>query len=88
MVRMPDRLALTGTETTRVAFRQLSDREIERYIDTREPYDKAGAYGIQEHAGIFVTRVTGCYNNVVGLPVELLLELLREAGYADRPARG
>ena len=84
VVRMPDRLVLTGTETTRVAFRQLSDREIERYIATPEPYDKAGAYGIQELAGIFVRSVSGCYLNVVGLPVELLLSLLKQVGY--RPA--
>ncbi|MBM3322952.1 Maf-like protein, partial [candidate division WOR-3 bacterium] len=47
---------------------------------TPEPYDKAGAYGIQEGAGIFVSRVGGCYLNVVGLPVRLLLELLARAG--------
>jgi len=80
VVRRPDNRTFTGTETTRVGFRELGTREIERYVATPEPYDKAGAYGIQEGAGIFVSRVGGCYLNVVGLPVRLLLELLARAG--------
>lgn len=77
----PGARVLTGVETTRVTFRRLSPAEIERYIATDEPYDKAGAYGIQERAGAFVRRVCGCYVNVVGLPVGLLLELLERAGW-------
>ncbi len=88
VVRMPGRRVFARTESTRVAFRELGRHEVERYIATREPYDKAGAYGIQERAGIFVSRVSGCYNNVVGLPVELLLELLAAAGYRVGPATG
>ena len=72
---------LTASETTEVTFRKLGSEEIEQYIAGPEPYDKAGAYGIQEQAGIFVSRVSGCLLNVVGLPVPLLLELLREAGW-------
>jgi len=80
VVRVPGRHVLTAAETTRVTFRKLSSGEIESYIATAEPYDKAGAYGIQERAGIFVSRVCGCYLNVVGLPVGLVLALLKRAG--------
>jgi septum formation protein len=81
VIRMPDKTVLTASETTEVTFRELAEQEIEQYIAGPEPYDKAGAYGIQEHAGIFVSRVSGCLLNVVGLPVPLLLELLRKAGW-------
>ncbi len=81
VVRRPDNRTFTGIETTRVQFRKLGAGEIKRYIATPEPYDKAGAYGIQEGAGVFVSRVNGCWLNVVGLPVTLLLKLLGRAGY-------
>jgi septum formation protein len=84
VVRMPESSVLTASETTRVSFRKLGEDEIEEYVAGSEPYDKAGAYGIQEKAGIFVSRVSGCLLNVVGLPVPLLLELLRKSGW--RPA--
>ncbi len=72
---------MVGTESTRVEFRRLAQHEIERYVATDEPDDKAGAYGIQGRAGLFVSRLNGCYPNVVGLPVRLLLGLLERAGY-------
>jgi septum formation protein len=81
VVRMPERRVLTASETTEVSFRKLGADEIEQYTAGPEPYDKAGAYGIQEQAGIFVSRVSGCLLNVVGLPVPLLLELLRKCGW-------
>ena len=80
VVRMPGRRILTAAETTAVTFRKLGEAEIEEYVAGPEPYDKAGAYGIQEHAGIFVSRVSGCLMNVVGLPVPLLLRLLEKSG--------
>ena len=83
-MQLPEARVRTGAETTSVAFRRLSDAEIERYIATPEPYDKAGAYGIQERAGIFVRRVSGCYLNVIGLPVPLALRLLEESGWRPR----
>jgi len=85
VVRMPEGSATTASETTAVSFRELDKAEIESYIAGPEPYDKAGAYGIQEQAGIFVSRVSGCLLNVIGLPVPLLLELLRKSGW--QPAR-
>ena len=65
-------------ETTEVHFRELSEEEIEEYIETSQPYDKAGAYGIQEQACVFVKELRGEYYNVVGLPVTAVYEALRE----------
>lgn len=63
--------------TTRVWFSDLSDQEIEVYVASGEPMDKAGAYGIQGRASKFITRVEGCYFNVMGLPVSLVYSYLR-----------
>ena len=69
-------------ESSTVFFRELSEREIESYIETGEPLDKAGAYGIQEIGSIFVRRIEGDYFNIVGLPVCRLAEVLRrDFGY-------
>ncbi len=83
VIRMPDKRIYTGAETTQVTFRALSEEEIKHYISTPEPYDKAGAYAIQGKAGIFVERICGCYLNVIGLPVGLLLKLLQDAGWKN-----
>jgi septum formation protein len=66
------------TSVTKVWFRDLSEREINAYVATGEPLDKAGAYGIQERGALMVERIEGCYSNVVGLPLSLLGEMLRE----------
>lgn len=66
--------------TTRVRFRELSRDDVEGYIATGEPFDKAGAYGIQGHGGALVDRVAGSYTNVIGLPLRETLELLTSAG--------
>ena len=86
VVRTPDRKVLAAAETTEVSFRKLGADEIEQYVAGSEPYDKAGAYGIQEQASIFVSRVSGCLLNVVGLPVPLLLRMLEESG-AEKTVR-
>lgn len=65
---------------TEVCFRTLSDEEILRYWETGEPADKAGSYGIQGYAAIFVTAIWGSYSGVVGLPLQETSELLAEAG--------
>ena len=69
---------LTHTEITDIHFRQLSDREINAYIRSKEPMDKAGAYGIQGGAALFAERLVGDYYNVMGLPVCRLGQLLRQ----------
>jgi septum formation protein len=63
--------------STQVTFETLTEAEIAWYIGTREPLDKAGAYGIQGGASRFVMRIEGSYSNVVGLPVELVYRRLR-----------
>lgn len=65
---------------TRVEFADLPGAWIGRYIDSGEPHDKAGAYGIQGAAGVWVRRLSGSYSGVVGLPLFETGELLREAG--------
>ncbi|HOO55418.1 MAG TPA: Maf family protein [bacterium] len=65
-------------ETTEVEFRELADGLIDAYIESGEPFDKAGAYGIQGLAGAFVKKISGCFPNVVGLPVSSLAFLLRD----------
>ncbi len=65
-------------ETTHVTFKQLDGMQINEYIATGEPFDKAGAYGIQGAAGAFVERIDGGYDNVVGLPLARTLEALRK----------
>lgn len=65
---------------TRVFFREITPAEIEAYWQTGEPADKAGGYGIQGRGAIFVERIEGCYSNVVGLPLAVTGELLRDFG--------
>lgn len=71
---------LTDVEVTHVKFRDLSDREIEAYVAHGEPMDKAGAYGIQGLGAIFVESISGCYFNVVGLPLSKLVQCLKRFG--------
>ena len=70
-------------EKTRVEFLKMSDQEIEDYIQTGEPFDKAGAYGIQGIAGRFATRIEGCYFNVLGLPLSRLWTTLQALGWKE-----
>lgn len=65
-------------ERTRVVFRSLTPEEIAAYVASGEPLDKAGAYAIQSGASRFVTRIEGCYFNVMGLPVARVERLLQE----------
>ncbi|HEV3278946.1 MAG TPA: Maf family protein [Terriglobia bacterium] len=80
IVETLDRVAASGCERTEVWFRTLSEPEIRDYVASGEPFDKAGAYGIQGRASRFVTRIEGCYFNVMGLPVALVDRLLRTLG--------
>jgi septum formation protein len=77
LVRAPDQIETLAHEITFVTFSELSDDEIRDYIASHEPYDKAGAYAIQGLASKFVRYISGCYFNVVGLPVSLLHDILK-----------
>lgn len=68
----------TFKEITEVEFLQLTDNEIEEYINTQEPYDKAGGYGIQGKGSLLVKKICGDYFNVVGLPVSKLNSYIKQ----------
>ena len=83
LIRVPDGTSRIAVESTAVKFAKLSADEIEEYVATGEPLDKAGAYGIQGLGGRFVERIDGCYFNVVGLPLARVYRMLSEL--ADQP---
>lgn len=66
--------------TTTVTFRSLSEEQIQEYLATGEPFDKAGAYAVQGIGAALVEKVEGSYTNVVGLPIDEVLEVLRSVG--------
>ena len=71
---------VTGVETTEVFFGALTDEEIWAYVKTGEPMDKAGAYGLQGRAAVFIRRIEGDVTNVIGLPLYRLAKLTEEMG--------
>jgi septum formation protein len=77
LVHAPDRVEALDHETTFVTLRELDEHEIRAYVRSGEPFGKAGAYAIQGLASKFATRISGCYFNVVGLPVALVYEMLK-----------
>ena len=77
-VYAPQQAPFTFFETTTVEFSAVAPEDILACADTDEPYDKAGAYGIQGWAARFVTRIEGCYYNVMGLPVAALYRSLKQ----------
>ncbi|MEQ1600434.1 MAG: Maf family protein [Methylophilaceae bacterium] len=70
----------TALSSTRVEMAELSEAEISAYIASGEPFDKAGAYGIQGLAGVFIRRIEGSYSGVMGLPIYETAALLKQAG--------
>lgn len=73
------KITISGYEKTLVKFRDLGKKEIMEYIESGSPMDKAGAYGIQDDYGaVFVEKITGCYYNVVGLPLTKIYIALQE----------
>ena len=77
LVRSSDAHSIIGHEVTRVRFAELSAAEIDWYVSTEEPLDKAGAYAIQGRAAPFIEEIQGDYFNIVGLPMRLVYELIR-----------
>jgi septum formation protein len=80
LVEAPARRETAATVVTRVEMAEYGEEEIDAYLQTGEPYDKAGAYAIQGLGGRLVARVDGCYTNVVGLPLETTRRLLEAWG--------
>jgi septum formation protein len=76
-----------AAETTAVQFLELTDKDIDAYVATPEPMDKAGAYAIQGCAARWIPRIEGCYFNVVGLPIALVSTLLNSCQLTDSPSR-
>ncbi|HAN22120.1 MAG: septum formation protein Maf [Clostridiales bacterium GWF2_36_10] len=73
---MSDEQKFTGCEITSVKFRTVLDKEINEYIRSGEPFDKAGAYGVQDRASTFVERIEGDFFNVMGLPICRISQIL------------
>ncbi len=69
--------SITSTDTTKVTFRNLVDNEIENYIKTSSPFDKAGSYGIQDKAFDFCIKINGELDNVIGFPLKLFQEKIK-----------
>ena len=67
-------------EITTVTFRNLDEKDIAHYIESCPPYDKAGAYGIQDWSAVFVKEIMGCYDNVVGFPISRFYQELKKLG--------
>jgi septum formation protein len=87
LLDMAGRRRLIQHDTTTVVMRQLSDYEIEAYLDMGEWEGKAGAYGIQDRGDVFVDRIEGSFTNVVGFPMELVARMLGQMGSAQSGLR-
>jgi len=78
IVEKPSGEMLSEFVKTLVSFRKLADEEIDRYIQSGSPFDKAGGYGIQDQGALFVQKIDGCFYNVMGLPVTKLYQALEK----------
>lgn len=78
VIKNPQHIVISDHEVTDVKFRELENWEINKYIGSGQPLDKAGAYGIQDDGALFVESINGCYYNVVGLPITKLFIILKE----------
>lgn len=81
VMRLRNRRMIAGHECTNVIMRSVTLDEIDDYISTGEPMDKAGAYAIQGRGAVFISGISGCYFNVVGLPLARLLSMLYDLGW-------
>ena len=75
-----DKECFSHAEVTRVTFDEMTDEEIFRYVQTGEPMDKSGSYALQGGAGIYIKKIDGSYSNVVGLPLNAVKKLAKQAG--------
>jgi septum formation protein len=80
IIRLPQQRIETSYAVSSVFFRPMEQAEIESYVRTGEPMDKAGAYALQGIGSAFVEKIEGCFTNVIGLPVPLVMQILRRFG--------
>jgi nucleoside triphosphate pyrophosphatase len=80
LIQPSERKAVLQAQQTSVKFRSLAEAEIDRYLETICPLDKAGAYAAQDSPDLIIERVDGSFTNVIGLPMELVVPLLKAAG--------
>ncbi len=78
IIKKPQFIVISDYEVTHVKFREIDTWEIEKYIESGQPLDKAGSYGIQDDGAVFVESINGCYYNVVGLPIAKLFLALKK----------
>jgi septum formation protein len=83
LLQLPGGATRAAVEISAATFARLNEAEIDAYVGSGEPMDKAGAYAIQGFAGRFIPRIEGCYFNVVGLPLATLYALLQELGWQE-----
>ena len=83
LLRVQDGEIRAGHETTRVWLSAMTDAEVDAYVASGEPLDKAGAYAIQGIAGRYIPRIEGCYFNVVGLPLARVWKALTDLGWPN-----
>ena len=87
VIRRLDGFMVAKSEKTDITFRSLSEKEIEDYIATGEPFDKAGAYAIQGLANPFVSNIEGDFNNVVGFPLDTFIRILKDEFHQNIPSK-
>ncbi len=80
LVRKSSNISISGAVESTVRFKELPDDEIEWYVGTEEPYDKAGAYAVQGKAAFFIQEIHGSYTNVIGLPLTEVVAALKQVG--------
>jgi len=78
-IHLDSNFDITFNESTLVSFDTLTNNDILNYIDTYNPYDKAGSYGIQDRFSIHINKITGCYYNVMGFPISKFHRKLKSA---------
>jgi septum formation protein len=83
LLKATTKAAVRKAVTSAVTFRKMTAEEVEWYIDTDEPYDKAGGYAVQGRAALFIRAISGSHTNVIGLPICEVVEALRSVGAID-----
>ena len=78
VIKKPENQKINDVVATEVIFRELEQWEVHKYIEKCQPFDKAGSYGIQDDAAVFIEEIHGCYYNVVGLPVAKVYEIMKK----------